>query len=55
MGPGFSFWYQKASNANKEGFCCAEPSRLLLPNLPLRTAKAKKKVKFFYSDNFVLP
>jgi hypothetical protein len=26
-----------------------------LPSLPLKTGEAKKKYKFFYRDNFVLP
>jgi hypothetical protein len=26
-----------------------------LPNLPLKTGKAKKKIKVFNRDNFVLP
>jgi hypothetical protein len=25
MSPGFSFWYQKASNVKKESFCYTEP------------------------------
>jgi hypothetical protein len=48
---GFSFWYKKASNAKKESICCMEPQRLL-PNLPLRPGKAKKKIKVFLSRQF---
>jgi hypothetical protein len=51
MSLGFSFWYKKASNAKKESFCCTEPLRLL-PNLPLRPSKAKKKIKVFLSPQF---
>jgi len=47
----FHSWYKKASNAKKESYCSTEPVRLL-PNLPLRPGKQKKKIQVFLSRQF---
>jgi hypothetical protein len=41
---------QKNSNA-----ITARDLKDRLPNLPLKTEKAKEKLTFFYQNNFVLP
>jgi hypothetical protein len=55
MGPGFSFWYKKASNASampkKKVFVARNLDDCLL-NLQLRTGKSKKKIKIILSQQF---
>jgi len=50
----FSFWYKKASNAEKASFCCAEPSDCI-PNLPLKTLKLKKNPSFLIATILCFP
>jgi len=55
MGAGVSFWYKKDSNAKKEGFWCAEPSRLLTKFYHSEKENKKRKWKFFITTILCFP
>jgi hypothetical protein len=54
MGPGFHSGTKMPVMSKKKVFV-ARNLKDCLPNLPLGTGKAKKKIKVFYCDYFVLP
>jgi hypothetical protein len=51
MGTGFLFWYKKTVMPKKKVFA-ARNLKNCLPNLPLETGSAKKKIKVFLSRQF---
>ena len=49
---GFSFWYKKEVISKKKVFV-ARNLKDFLPNLPLKTGNAKKKIKVVLSSHFL--
>jgi hypothetical protein len=49
---GFLFWYKKTVMPKKRNILVQGTLKDCLPNLPLKTRKAKKKIKDFLSRQF---